>query len=91
MDKPQGLVAIRCQDEGGTNWLFSVVDNGPGVEEKYYDKIFQIFQTLAPRDEIESTGVGLAVVKKIVEGWGGKIWVESSPGDGSTFYFTIAK
>jgi len=90
MDKPVGYVIIDCADEG-THWLFSVADNGPGIEEKYYDKVFQMFQTLAPRDELESTGVGLALVKKIVESSGGSIWVESEVGKGSTFYFTFPK
>ncbi len=88
MDKPAGRVIIDCADEG-VHWLFSVADNGPGIEEKYHDKVFQMFQTLAPRDELESTGVGLALVKKIVETWGGSVWVESTVGEGSTFFFTL--
>ena len=90
MDKPSGCVIIDCADEGA-HWLFSVADNGPGIEERFYDKVFQMFQTLAPRDELESTGVGLALVKKIVETWGGRVWVESTVGKGSTFYFTLPK
>ncbi|MGC9398773.1 MAG: PAS domain-containing sensor histidine kinase, partial [Anaerolineae bacterium] len=66
LDKPQGRVTIGGEDQGG-HWQFSVADNGPGIAAKYHDKIFQMFQTLAPRDEYESTGVGLALVKKIVE------------------------
>ena len=54
-------------------------------------KIFQIFQTLTPRDEHESSGVGLTLVKKIIEQYGGSLWVESEPGKGSTFYFTLPK
>ncbi len=88
MDKPQGRITIGCVQENGF-WKFSVSDNGPGIEERYFEKIFQIFQTLSPRDEVESTGVGLSVVKKIVEMYGGKIWVESKPGEGSTFFFTL--
>jgi len=90
MDKPQGQVRIGCVEEDGF-WKFSVADNGPGIEEKYFEKIFQMFQTLSPRDEFESTGVGLSMVKKIVELYGGKIWVESEPGKGSTFFFTLSK
>ena len=90
MDKAKGRVNIGCADEGA-HWLFSVADNGPGIEEKYYGKIFQIFQTLAPRDKVEGTGVGLALVKKIIETWGGRVWVESTVGKGSTFYFTLPK
>lgn len=90
MDKPEGVIKIDCEGENDF-WKFSVSDNGPGIEEKYYRKIFRIFQTLAPRDEVESTGVGLSLVKKIVELYGGKVWVESVVGQGSTFYFTLPK
>jgi signal transduction histidine kinase len=90
LDKPQGQIRIGCVEEDGS-WKFSVTDNGPGIEEKYFEKIFQIFQTLSPRDEVESTGVGLTIIKKIVELYGGKIWVESKPGEGSTFFFTLPK
>ncbi|PTR16471.1 MULTISPECIES: Tar ligand binding domain-containing protein [unclassified Nitrosospira] len=90
MDKPRGEIRIACNDEGN-QWKFSVSDNGPGIESRHYDKIFQLFQTLAPRDRIESTGVGLALVKKIVEIYGGRIWLESRPGEGSTFFFTLPK
>ena len=90
MDKPEGEVGIRCVDED-THWKFSVADNGPGIDEKYHEKIFRIFQTLTPRDEYESTGVGLSIVKKIVEFYGGRIWVESEPGSGTTFFFALPK
>jgi len=90
MDKPKGNVTITCEEKEEW-WEFSVADNGPGIEEKHFKKIFQIFQTLAPRDEIESTGVGLSLVKKIVEMYGGKVWVESEVTKGSTFFFTVPK
>jgi len=90
MDKPQGLIRIGCSEEDGC-WKFSVSDNGPGIEPEHFDRIFQIFQTLSPRDEVESTGVGLAVVKKIMEFYNGKIWLESKPGQGSTFFFTLPR
>ena len=87
MDKPDGRIVVACADEGN-QWKFSVRDNGPGIDEKHFDKIFKIFQTLAPRDAYESTGVGLTLVKKIVELYGGTIWVESEVGQGSIFFFT---
>jgi len=87
MDKPSGQVRVGCVAEGNF-WRFSVSDNSPGIEAKHFDRIFKLFQTLAPRDEFESTGVGLAVVKKIVEMYGGRIWVESEVGQGSTFLFS---
>jgi PAS domain S-box-containing protein len=90
MDKPNGQVEVACVEENGF-WKFSVADNGPGIEEQYFEKIFQMFQTLASRDDYESTGVGLTVAKKIVEMYGGKIWVESKVGHGSTFFFTLPK
>ena len=90
MDKPEGWIKIGCIEECGC-WKFSISDNGPGIEEKYFDKIFQIFQTLSPRDEYESTGIGLTVIKKIIELYGGRIWVESKNGEGSTFFLTFPK
>lgn len=90
MDKPNGEIEIHCTEEGDF-WKFSIADNGPGIEEKHFEKIFQMFQTLSPRNDFESTGVGLTVVKKIVELYGGNIWVESKLGKGSTFFFTLPK
>jgi light-regulated signal transduction histidine kinase (bacteriophytochrome) len=90
MDKGEGKIRIGCMEKDG-HWVFNVADNGPGIEERHFGKIFQIFQTLKPRDEFESTGIGLAVVKKAVEMNGGKIWVESKVGSGSTFFFTLPK
>lgn len=75
--------------EVGKNWEFFVRDNGPGIEPKFHDRIFGIFQTLASRDKVEGTGIGLAVVKKLVESRGGRIWVESALGAGATFRFTL--
>jgi two-component system sensor kinase FixL len=87
-DKSKGKISIGCTEEDGF-WNFSVADNGCGVKEQYYEKIFEIFQTLAPRDKTESTGIGLTIVKKIVEMYGGKVWVTSTLGQGSTFFFTL--
>jgi len=90
MDKPRGNIKIGCEEQDGF-WKFSVADNGPGIEEKHFERIFRIFQTLAPRDQFESTSIGLTVIKKIIELNGGKIWVESELGHGSTFFFTLPK
>ena len=81
-------VNLTARREDGY-WVFSVADNGIGIEPQYFDRIFLIFQRLHTRSQYKGTGIGLAVCKKIVERHGGKLWVESRFGEGSTFYFTL--
>ena len=90
MDKSAGEIDINFV-ERPQYWEFSVSDNGPGIDSKYYDKIFKIFQTLERWEISGSAGIGLSLVKKAVELHGGKIWIESNMGHGSIFIFTIPK
>jgi PAS domain S-box-containing protein len=89
-DKPAGEVRVSCAEEA-SHYRFEIRDNGPGIDARHHERIFQIFQTLAPRDKSQNTGIGLSIVKKIVETAGGRIWVESAVGKGSTFFFTLPK
>ena len=85
--RPDGHITVKCESVGRFH-RFSVTDDGQGIETQYQQRIFGIFQTLLPRDQLEGTGIGLALVKKVVESKGGSVCVESVPGNGATFSFT---
>jgi chemotaxis family two-component system sensor kinase Cph1 len=81
-------IQIKSQLEGD-EWHFVFSDNGIGIQDKYFDKIFKVFQRLHTREEYPGTGIGLALCKRIVDRHGGRIWVESEAGVGSSFHFTL--
>jgi PAS domain S-box-containing protein len=89
-DREPPEVHIGAVKDGEGRWVFSVIDNGIGIEKEYYNRIFEIFTRLHARGKYEGTGIGLSTCKKIVERHGGTIWLESVPGQGSTFYFSLS-
>ncbi len=88
--RADGTVTISVADEGAA-YKFAIADDGTGIEPNYHQRIFTIFQTLKARDQQENTGIGLSIVKKIIEAEGGSIWLESMPDQGAIFYFTWSK
>jgi len=88
--RPDPVVRIEARD-AGSFVEFTVTDNGPGIAPEFHGRVWGIFQTLAARDKVEGTGIGLALVKKLVENHGGKVWVNSTPGEGATFGFSWPK
>lgn len=90
MDKEEGRIDIHCR-ERENEWEFAVTDNGPGINSRHQEQIFQMFRTLDSKDVSETIGMGLPIARKIIERHGGTLWLESEPGKGSTFFFTLPK
>src|SRR5208282_4114938 len=89
-DKKKGSIEVTVEDRGAV-YAFAVKDDGPGIPAQFHDQIFQMFQTLRPRDQVEGSGMGLAMVRKHIQVFGGTMELESAAGKGSTFRFTWPK
>ena len=89
-DRPEGHIHIAASEHADAV-EFAIIDDGPGIEPEFHTRIFELFQTLKPRDQVEGSGMGLAIVQKTIINCGGTIWVESGPGRGTTFRFTWPK
>jgi signal transduction histidine kinase len=89
-DKTKGCIKVTVEDDGAM-YTFAVEDNGPGIPAQFHEQVFKMFQTLKPRDRVEGSGMGLAMVRKNIEVFGGTIKLESAEGGGSVFCFTWPK
>ncbi|MFO0576607.1 MAG: PAS domain S-box protein [Polyangia bacterium] len=87
--RPDVTIRVRSDDDGDS-WRFTIADDGRGIPAPYRERVFELFQTLEARDRVESTGIGLSIVRKVVEGRGGRVWIDDSP-TGATFRFTWPK
>ena len=88
---PEGRIVVSCQEEGD-RYVFAIEDDGEGIPQQYAERVFEMFQTLKPRDQVEGSGMGLAIVNRIVQWQGGRVWFEPAPsGRGTVFKFQWKK